>query len=132
MADPGAFLVALGLWALVWGGLSYWIAARRAYESGGRVSAAFFGALLGVLGFLLVVATFRDRHPVCPYCLSKMAVGASACAHCGRAVVSPPGLPDESAPVRDGYACPACGCLLNVGDTRCGRCFYELGGPARG
>jgi len=73
-----AVLAWFGLWILIGGLVGHAIGKGKGRPAAGAV----WGALLGVIGWL-VIAAGPDMSPKCPECQGTVVAGANRCKNCG-------------------------------------------------
>ena len=88
------------LWSFLWICVGAVVGAAIAESRGQRVSGVVIGAILGPIGWLILLGL--DERPKCPACLGRVNVGASKCCRCGSDLPKPeavPVLPPVAPPV---------------------------------
>ncbi len=73
----------VALWAIIGGLVGHAIGKTRGRAEAGVI----WGALLGVIGWL-VIAAGPDQRPKCPECGGTVVSGANKCRNCGSSVLS--------------------------------------------
>ena len=96
------------------------------------IAGAFFGFLLGPIGWL-IVALGPNLKRKCPHCAEPISSKARVCKHCGRDLSAPIATSTSvnlsttlsakvPVPITGNWYCPSCGKQMNDTDSFCSGC----------
>jgi len=103
------------IWVFIGGGVGFLIGQAK----GRSVEGAFFGAMLGVIGWLILLCG-QDHRRKCRACLGAVPEGASKCCHCGESLAGVPSAAPMlytrpvSEPGWSRVACPSCSTIHQI------------------